>query len=174
MTAIKITSPPPKNTSGLSFSELGLYTYMMENVDSSGSFQQHLDIMATAGRSTAPTVYRWQKALIDKGMVLVVKKSYRTRTGGYQVPPVLRPVPLFHEQPIMSRVEQVNRPETKRVDPVSSPANPVPNGMLEPTTVAPSDIPRSDPRNDSQPSPTPARPSPRPVISTPVDSDLVI
>lgn len=102
---IKISSPPPKSTTGLSFAELGLHTYMIENVDTRGLFQQRLTVIAAAGASTAPTVYRWQKALIAKGLVIVVEKSYRDKTDGFRVPPVLRPIP--RETGIPSSVKQV-------------------------------------------------------------------
>ena len=134
-----IISTPPKGTSGLTFAELGLLIYMLDNVDSDGNFQQHLNTIAHAGGSTIPTVHRWQLSLITKGFCTVVRKS-RKDANGYQIPPILKPkLCTSVEQAFEHFVEQVQTPDNKAQTPSHEASKkhsverekPIPFGMLE-------------------------------------------
>jgi hypothetical protein len=76
----------------LTLAEIGVLSYMQDDVDSEGHFQQHPSTIANgfvgergphAGLSTT---YKIRKALIDKGAVTIIKPSGRNR------PAVLRPI----------------------------------------------------------------------------------
>ncbi len=101
----------PRTTNGLTFPELGLLTYMLNNVDSDGNFQQPLSIAAETGSIAPSTVHKYQKALIKKGAVAVVQKS-RKGASGYLIPPVLKPNPIREREQAFSQ----NREQAQTTD----------------------------------------------------------
>jgi hypothetical protein len=130
--------PKAHSLNNPTFAELGLLVHMLANRNSEGNFQEHLNITADIGGSTPPTVHRWQKNLIAKGAVEVVKTSVRGRNG-FQTPPVLRPKLIAAvEQVFMQPVEQAQANDSQRQNLFHEDATkniveqdkPVPNGML--------------------------------------------
>jgi hypothetical protein len=128
----------PRNLNNPTFAELGLLVHMLGHRDRDGNFQEHLDVTADAGGSTPSTVHRWQKNLIAKGAVDVVKTSVRGRDG-YQTPPTLRPKLIAPvEQVFGHNVEQVQVNDSQRQNKFHEDAKtdivkqdkPVPNGTL--------------------------------------------
>jgi hypothetical protein len=128
----------PRNLNNPTFAELGLLVHMLANRNSAGNFQEHLNITAERGGSTAPTVHRWQKSLIAKGAVEVVKTSVRGRDG-FQTAPVLRPKLIAAVERVFGQtVEQVQANDSQRQNLFHEDAKcdiverdkPVPNGTL--------------------------------------------